>query len=175
MSLSDKGGADTFIPGSDMPLLLLTGPPSVTVQITSSPSMPATTSPMYAVVDQNPVTDDGVLGQPLVGGRHPVVGPFAVVDGDPDRFPVGPIGGPGGETPEPDLRTLQVGQHTDGAPGGIRGGAHPFVGGFVIRVVAVTEIQSGDVHSGLDQRQNQLVGLGCRAKGADDLSASTHV
>ena len=60
--------------------------------------------------------------------------------------------GPVGEPPEPDLRTLQVGQHADGAAGGIGGGAHPFVGGFVVGVVAVAEIQSGDVHSGLDQR-----------------------
>ena len=32
----------------------------------------------------------------------------------------------------------------------------------------------GDVHSGLHQRQNQLVGVGCRAKGADDLPAPSH-
>ena len=45
MSFSDSAGAETFMPGSDMPLLLLTGPPSVTVQTTSSPSMCSTTSP----------------------------------------------------------------------------------------------------------------------------------
>jgi hypothetical protein len=45
MSFSDSAGTDTFMPGSEMPLLLLTGPPSVTVQITSFPSIPATISP----------------------------------------------------------------------------------------------------------------------------------
>ena len=45
MSFSDSAGAETFMPGSDMPLLLLTLPPSVTVQTTSSPSMCSTTRP----------------------------------------------------------------------------------------------------------------------------------
>ena len=99
---------------------------------------------------------------------------FAVGDSDPDRFAVGPIGGPRGETPKPDLRALEVGEHTDGATGGIGGGADPFVGDLVIGVVAVAEVQSGDVHSGVNQRQNQLVGCCRRAERADDLSASTH-
>ena len=45
MSFSDIAGTDTFMPGSDRPLLLLTGPPSVTVQTTSLPSMCSTTRP----------------------------------------------------------------------------------------------------------------------------------
>ena len=45
MSFSDSAGTETFIPGNDMPLLLLTGPPSVTVQTTSLPSTPSTTRP----------------------------------------------------------------------------------------------------------------------------------
>ena len=44
MSFSDMAGTETFIPGSDRPLLLLTGPPSVTVHTTSSPSMCSTTN-----------------------------------------------------------------------------------------------------------------------------------
>ena len=39
-------GPSTFMPGSDMPLLLLTGPPSVTVHTTSLPSMCSTTRPI---------------------------------------------------------------------------------------------------------------------------------
>ena len=61
MSFSDKAGADTFMPGSDMPLLLLTGPPSVTVQTTSLPSMLVDHQADLAVVDQHPVADRGVL------------------------------------------------------------------------------------------------------------------
>ncbi|KAF0962563.1 hypothetical protein MLGJGCBP_04314 [Rhodococcus sp. T7] len=45
MSFSDNAGTDTFIPGSDTPLLFDTGPPSVTRQITSLPSTPDTTRP----------------------------------------------------------------------------------------------------------------------------------
>ncbi|CKU69584.1 Uncharacterised protein [Mycobacterium tuberculosis] len=44
MSFSDRAGAVTFIPGNEMPLLSLTGPPSTTVQTTSSPSTASTTN-----------------------------------------------------------------------------------------------------------------------------------
>ena len=43
MSFSDSAGAETLMPGRDMPLLLLTLPPSVTEQTTSLPSMCSTT------------------------------------------------------------------------------------------------------------------------------------
>jgi hypothetical protein len=102
------------------------------------------------------------------------VGTFAVVDGDSYHLTVGPESGPGGEAPQPDLWALKIGEHTDRATGGVGGGSHPSIGGFVIGMFAVTEVHSGDVHSSLYQRQNQVVGVGCRAKGADDLPASTH-
>ena len=63
MSFSDIAGTDTFMPGSDSPLLLLTGPPSVTVQTTSSPSTMLDHQADLAVVDQQPVTGLRVLGQ----------------------------------------------------------------------------------------------------------------
>src|SRR6202023_3325043 len=44
MSFSDSAGTDTFMPASDRPLLLETGPPSVTLHTTSSDSIPSTTS-----------------------------------------------------------------------------------------------------------------------------------
>ena len=56
MSFSDIAGTETFMPGSDRPLLLLTGPPSVTVHTTSLPSMCSTTRADVAVVHQQPVT-----------------------------------------------------------------------------------------------------------------------
>ena len=73
MSFSDNAGAETLIPGNDIPLLLLTGPPSVTRHTTSSPSMLIDHQTDVAVVDQNPVTGQRILGQLLVGGRNPVV------------------------------------------------------------------------------------------------------
>ncbi|SHZ44273.1 Uncharacterised protein [Mycobacteroides abscessus subsp. abscessus] len=45
MSFSERAGTETFMPGSDNPLLLLTGPPSVTRQTTSSPSIASTVRP----------------------------------------------------------------------------------------------------------------------------------
>ena len=45
MSFSDIAGTETFMPGSEMPLLLLTGPPSVTSQTTSRPSTAVTRRP----------------------------------------------------------------------------------------------------------------------------------
>ena len=45
MSFSDIAGTDTFMPGSEMPLLLETGPPSVTAHSTSLPSTWVTTRP----------------------------------------------------------------------------------------------------------------------------------
>ena len=44
-SFSDIAGTDTFMPGSERPLLSLTGPPSVTSQTTSLPSTATTRRP----------------------------------------------------------------------------------------------------------------------------------
>ena len=74
MSLSDIAGTDTFIPGRDSPLLLDTGPPSVTVQSTSLPVDPGDDQADLAVVDQQPVAWPGIVGEVPVGGGHPVPG-----------------------------------------------------------------------------------------------------
>ena len=127
-----------------------------------------------AVVDQQPVARRGVLGELLVGGRHPVVGAFAIIDGDADGFTVGPEGRAVGEPAEADLGALQVGEDADGASGHVGGGAYPLVVGLVIGVVAVAEVQPCDVHPGLDQGPDGLVAGGGRAERTDDLSASIH-
>ena len=93
-----------------MPLLLDTGPPSVTVQCTSLPSTPVDDQADLAVVDQQPVAGAGVLGEAVVGGGHPVPGADDVVDGDGDLVTGGPLVGAVGEPAEPDLGALQVGQ-----------------------------------------------------------------
>ena len=71
--------------------------------------------------------------------------------------PFDPEGGAVGEPPEPDLRPLQVGKDADGSSGHVRGGADPLVVSLVIGVVAMAEVQSRDVHSGLDQGPDGLV------------------
>ena len=127
-----------------------------------------------AVVHQQPVAGSGVLGKLLVGGRHPVVGALAVVDGDAHGFAVRPIGGPAGEPPEPDLGALQIGQDADRTPGHVRCGSHPLVVGLVIGELTVAEVEPRDIHAGLDQCPDYVVFTGGRAQGADDLSASSH-
>ena len=59
-------------------------------------------------------------------------------------------------------------------PVDVGGGADPLVVGLVIGVVAVAEVQPRDVHPGLDQCPDRLVGGGGGAERADDLSASIH-
>ena len=100
---------------------------------------------------------------------------LAVLDGDPHRLAVRPVGGAVGEPAEPDLGALQVGEDADGAPGHIGGRPDALVGGLVIGVFAVAEVEPSDVHSGLDQSPDRLVSGGRRAEGTDDLSASSHV
>ena len=77
-----------------------------------------------AVVDQQPVAGTHVVGQLLVGGRHPVVGALAVLDGDPDPLAGGPVDRTVGEAAEPDLGALQVGEDGDVAAGGVGRLAH---------------------------------------------------
>ena len=45
MSFSDRAGTETFMPGSDRPLLFDTVPPIVTVHTTSGPSTSTTSRP----------------------------------------------------------------------------------------------------------------------------------
>src|SRR5690606_35688105 len=73
-----------------------------------------------AVVDEQSVAGDGVLSEFLVGGRDAVVVSDHVVDGDADYFTVFPHGAVLGESSEPDLRPLEIGEDADGVPGGLR-------------------------------------------------------
>ena len=58
--------------------------------------------------------------------------------------------------------------------GGLGCPAHPLIRGLVIGVVAVAEIEPCDVHAGLDQGPDHIVGTGSRTEGADDLAAARH-
>ena len=125
MSFSDIAGTDTFMPGSERPLLSLTGPPSVTRQTTSHALDGGDAQADLAVVDEQPVVGAGVVGEALVGGGDAVVGARHVVDGDPHLLAGAPLHrARRREPPEADLRALQVGEDADGAAlgvGGVRG------------------------------------------------------
>ena len=174
MSFSLIAGTETFIPGSEMPLLLDTGPPSVTEQVTSLSGDLGDDQTDLAVVDQQPVAGAGVLRQPGVGGGHPFLGADDVVDGD--RHPVAgvPLVRPVAEPAEPDLRALQVGQDGQRLVRGLRGGPQPVVDHLVVGVVAVTEVHPGDVHAGIQQGGDALLGRRRGSHGANDFCAASH-
>ena len=117
-SFSDIAGTLTDTPGSDRPLLLLTGPPSVTSQTTSVPfSISTATKPDVAVVDEQAIARAHVGGQVLVRRRDPVVGSLDVLDGDAHPLAGAPLDLALREPAEADLGPLQVGQDGDVAAG----------------------------------------------------------
>ena len=128
-----------------------------------------------AVVDQQPVARADVVGQLLVGGRHPVVVAGDVLDGDPDPLAGRPLDRAVGEPAEPDLGALQVGQHGDVAPGQLGGPAHLAEAPAVLLVLAVAEVEPGDVHARVDEGAQPLEAVGGRTQGADDLRAACHM
>ena len=79
-----------------------------------------------------------------------------------------------GEGAQPDLGALQVGEDGDGVTGAVGGLAdHPVVL-LVVGVRPVAEVEPGDVHPGLDEGGDLLLGTGRRPEGADDLGATRH-
>ena len=80
--------------------------------------------------------------------------------------------GPEANDPEPDLGALQVDEHGDPALGLVGRPADPEVDLLVVGVLAVREVQAGDVHAGLDEGADlRLAGHGW-PQGADDLGAA---
>ena len=72
------------------------------------------------------------------------------------RLPVSQTHRAVGEPAEPDLRALQVGEDADGAADLVGGLPHQPVGALVVRVLAVAEVEPGDVHPGLDEGGDPL-------------------
>ena len=100
--------------------------------------------------------------------------PCDVLDGDADLAAGRPLDRAVGERAEPDLGALQVGQDGDGVAGAVGGLPDQLVGGRVVGVRAVAEVQPGDVHPGLDEGGDLLRGAGRGPEGADDLGAAGH-
>ncbi len=78
------------------------------------------------------------------------------------RSPVSQSTGTVGEPSEPDLRALQVRQDGDIAAGGLSREANLVESASVLRMVAVAEVQAGDVHARLDERPGPLWCVGRR-------------
>ena len=85
--------------------------------------------------------------------------------------PVAPVDRPGREPAEADLRPLQVGEDPDGAARAVRRLPHRAVDLLVVVVVAVAEVQPGDVHAGAHELRDPVRARRGRAERADDLGA----
>src|SRR5207245_11177586 len=68
-----------------------------------------------------------------------------------------------------DLRSAEILQHGDHAPGALRGRANPLERGGVAVVRAVREVQSKDVGAGGDERVDHRVAVARGTDGGDDL------
>ncbi|GAA3306517.1 hypothetical protein GCM10020295_62960 [Streptomyces cinereospinus] len=77
-----------------------------------------------------------------------------------------------GETAEPDLRALKVGEQADAAARLVGGLANALVALLVLGVSAVAEIEPGDVHSGVDQCLDLVVRVGGGTQGTNDLCSA---
>ena len=77
-----------------------------------------------------------------------------------------------GEPADADLRALQVDEDGDGAAVALGGPADVVVPHLVLGVVAVAEVQPGDVHARPRPARPSLRGLGGGPEGADDLRSS---
>jgi hypothetical protein len=102
------------------------------------------------------------------------MGALDVLDGDAYPLTGTPVGRAVGEAAQPDLRPLEVGEDGDVAVGRLCGLAHLAEAPAVLGVLAVAEVQPGDVHAGLDERAYTLRRVRGRPEGADDLGATCH-
>jgi hypothetical protein len=98
----------------------------------------------------------------LICGRYAVVSTFELLDRDADPFARQPIDRTVGEASEPDLRALQVRQDSDIAAGGFSREANLVESAPMLRMIAVAEVQAGDIHARLDERPGSLWCIGRR-------------
>ena len=173
-SLSDSAGTLTATPGRDSPLSLETSPPSTTRQNTSVPLTDTTVSAILPSSTRSRSPRRTSLWRSLyvVDTRDAVPTTSSTVM--QTWLPVSHRTGPSAKVPSRILGPWQVGQDRDGVTGAVRGLADQPVGGRVVGVGAVAEVQPGDVHARLDEGGDLLRGAGSGSEGADDLRAAGH-
>ena len=110
-----------------------------------------------------------VVGQCGVRRRQAVGRPGGAGHADHQPGAAGQQGHPAEQAADAELGPLQVGQDADGPPGGVGGGPHMGIGVGVLVVVAVGEVEPGDVHPGADEGGDALRRGGGRPDRADDL------
>lgn len=126
-----------------------------------------------AVVDEDALAARDVGGEALVGGAADLaVALDAVLDGDGELVAAFKEYRTFGEAVEPDLRALEVDEDADAAAGLVGGLADAAVAFFVLQLGAVAEVESGDVHTGVDQGLDLVVRVGGGPEGADDFCSA---
>src|SRR5690606_17929561 len=109
-----------------------------------------------------------------VGAGDAVVAAEDVLVGDDDGLATGPHHGALGELAQADLGALQVGQDADRSVSGVRRLPYPAVTLLVLSVAAVTEVQPGHVHTGLDEVPDALRPVDRGTERTDDLRTTLH-
>ena len=168
-----QAGTETFIPGNDRPLLLLTGPPSVTEQTTSDPSTCSTTNATLPS-STNSWSPGAASFRPWYVVPTPIVVADDVLDGDPHGLAGLPPGGSLGKPSQPDLGPLQIGQDADCpvvASEAARPCRRPLCGRCGHRGSCV---EPGHIHARIDQCTHHLICADGGPRVQNDLSASSH-
>ena len=127
--------------------------------------------PNRPIIQQQRVAGPDVLGEVGIRRRHAgsVARYGASSQGEP--LPAVEVNGAGGDRAEADLGSLEVQQHGDVGTQLLRRLTHRLANDSVVVVGAMGEVQSSDIHTGLDQSLDcRLVGRS-RTEGADDLDS----
>ncbi len=171
-SLSDSAGTLTATPGRLMPLLLDTSPG--TTRLGQHVGVGDLDGPQHdlAVVDEQRVARADVTRQAGIRRADDGLVALDVARRDGEALPDAQRDGSLGEAAGADLGALQVDEDADGAAGGVAGGPHVLADLLVHGVVAVREVEAGDVHAGEHEGVQLLGGGGLGADGADDLGAA---
>ena len=127
-----------------------------------------------AVVDKQTIAGASVLGQPLVGGGHAVVRAFHIINCDGDDLAVVPHRSAINKAPEADLRPLQISKDADGLARLIARLTGPVVVLYMILVIAMGEVQPGDVHTSFNKSLDAFLGGNSGTERTHDLSSSLH-
>ena len=125
-----------------------------------------------AVVDEDRAAGRDIRREVRVRRAHDILRARHVLGRDREHVAGGEEVRAVGESAQADLRALQVREHPDGATGLVARPARVRVRLLVHGVVAVAQVQAGDVDSGAHQVRDRLVGRGRGSEGGDDLGAA---
>ncbi|MGY3683441.1 hypothetical protein ACVWXU_007064 [Streptomyces sp. TE33382] len=125
-----------------------------------------------AVVDEDAFAGGDIGREAVVGGAAGVAVAFVGFDGDGEGVTAFKEYGSFAEASEADLRALKVGEDAYAAAGLLGCFAYTVVALFVFGVVAVAEVEAGDVHSRFDECLDLVVRVGCGAQGTNDFCSA---